>query len=76
MIRKLWKEMEILDIFHAKANGRHRKNKIVSLEQDEGLIEGEENLEKNILPIIVKKLFGALMCPTLMWILITHLELA
>lgn len=28
--------------FRAKANGRRRKNRIVTLEQDEGTIEGDE----------------------------------
>ena len=30
--------------FHAKANGRHRKNKITGLDQDEGRIEGDKQL--------------------------------
>lgn len=43
--------------YHATANGRRRKNKIISLEQDEGMIEGEENLLKYITDFY-KRLFG------------------
>jgi hypothetical protein len=31
--------------FHLIANGKHRKKKIFQLEQDEGMIIGEENLK-------------------------------
>ena len=31
--------------FHIIANGKHRKNKIFQLEQDEGTIVGQENLK-------------------------------
>ena len=34
--------------FHAKANGRRRKNHIISLDQEEGKIEGEQELKKYI----------------------------
>jgi hypothetical protein len=34
--------------FHGIANGRHRKNRIHSLVQDEGLIEGHEQLKSYI----------------------------
>ena len=43
------KEKELLEgdsntkYYHSKANGRRRKNRIVSLHQDEGVIEGQEN---------------------------------
>ena len=30
--------------FHAKANGRRRKNKIIVLDQEDGRVEGEKNL--------------------------------
>ena len=30
--------------FHAKANGRRRKNRITVLDQEEGKIEGDKNL--------------------------------
>ena len=43
--------------YHSKANGRRRKNRIVSLHQDEGVIEGQENLKKYITDFY-KKLFG------------------
>lgn len=43
--------------YHAKANGRRRKNRILSLEQEEGLIEGEENLMQYITSFY-KNLFG------------------
>lgn len=42
--------------FHAKANGRRRKNLILSLEQDEGKIKGEEHLMTYITDFY-KKLF-------------------
>jgi hypothetical protein len=32
--------------FHVKTNVRHRKNQIISLEQEERIIEGEKELEK------------------------------
>lgn len=43
--------------YHAKANGKRRKNRILSLEQEEGLIEGEENLMQYITSFY-KNLFG------------------
>ena len=43
--------------FHAKANGRQRKNRIISLEQDEGVIEGETALNEYITNYY-KGLFG------------------
>lgn len=58
-----YKNKEITDgdcntrYYHAKVNGRRRKNKIVSLEQDEGVIEGEEQLMKYITDFY-KNLFG------------------
>lgn len=45
-----YKDREIRDgdnnskYYHAKANGRKRKKNIFSLNQDEGVIEGEDNL--------------------------------
>lgn len=42
--------------FHAKANGRRRKNIILSLEQEEGEIKGEEDLMRYIIDFY-KKLF-------------------
>ena len=45
--------------FHNVANGRHRKKCIHSLLQDEGLIEGQEQLKKYITNYY-KGLFGAL----------------
>ena len=42
---------------HAKANGRIRKNRIVSLNQEDGVIEGQENLKKYITDFY-KSLFG------------------
>ena len=44
-------------LFHAKANGRRRKNKINSLDQDEGKIEGEKNIMEYITNYY-KNLFG------------------
>lgn len=43
--------------FHAKANGRHRRNKIHSLDQEEGKIEGDKNLMEYITRFY-KELFG------------------
>jgi hypothetical protein len=34
--------------FHLATNGKHRKTRIFRLEQDEGVIEGDENLKKFI----------------------------
>ena len=44
--------------FHLIANGKHRKKKIVQLEQDEGTIVGHENL-KLYITNYYKRLFGA-----------------
>jgi hypothetical protein len=44
--------------FHSVANGRHRKKLIHSLVQDEGLIEGQEQL-KSYITSYYKGLFGA-----------------
>jgi hypothetical protein len=44
--------------FHSIANGRHRKKRIHSLIQDEGTIEGPDNL-KNYITAYYKNLFGA-----------------
>jgi hypothetical protein len=43
--------------FHVIANGRHRKKRIHSLVQDEGLIEGHEQL-KSYITNYYKGLFG------------------
>jgi hypothetical protein len=43
--------------YHSKANGRRRKTLVVSLNHDEGLIEGQENLKRYINDFS-KKLFG------------------
>jgi hypothetical protein len=43
--------------FHIIANGRHRKTRIIQLEQDEGLIVGEDNL-KTYITNYYKVLFG------------------
>jgi hypothetical protein len=43
--------------FHGIANGRHRKKRIQSLVQDEGLIEGHEQL-KSYITNYYKGLFG------------------
>jgi hypothetical protein len=57
------KEKELLEgdnntrYYHSKANGRRRKTLIVSLNQDEGLIECQENLKRYITDFY-KKLFG------------------
>ena len=46
------KEIELVDgdlntkYYHAKANGRRRKTMITKLIQEEGVIEGQENLKK------------------------------
>jgi mannosylglycoprotein endo-beta-mannosidase len=45
--------------FHSVANGRHRKKLIHSLVQDEGTIEGHENL-KSYITNYYKGLFGSL----------------
>ena len=42
--------------YHAKANGRTRKNRIVRLHREEGVIEGQDNLKKYI--TVYKNLFG------------------
>lgn len=58
-----YKEKEIKEgdcstrYYHGKANGRRRKNRILSLEQEEGLIDGEENLMQYITDFYTK-LFG------------------
>jgi mannosylglycoprotein endo-beta-mannosidase len=44
--------------FHLIANGKHRREKIFQLEQDEGTIVGEKNLKVYITEFY-KKLFGA-----------------
>ena len=44
--------------FHSIANGRHRKKRIHSLVQDEGTIEGQEQL-KSYITNYYKGLFGA-----------------
>ena len=44
--------------FHSVANGRHRKKRIYSLVQDEGTIEGHEQL-KSYITNYYKGLFGA-----------------
>ena len=44
--------------FHLIANGRHRKKKIFQLEQEEGTIVGDEQLQVYITEYY-KKLFGA-----------------
>jgi hypothetical protein len=44
--------------FHSVANGRHRKKRIHTLVQDEGTIEGLDNL-KNYITSYYKNLFGA-----------------
>lgn len=43
--------------YHAKANGRFRKNRIVKLVQDEGVIEGQNDLKEYITKFY-KNLFG------------------
>ena len=60
---KRYKDREIKDgdcntkYYHAKVNGRIRKNRILSLDQEEGVIEGDDNLIKYITNFY-KKLFG------------------
>jgi mannosylglycoprotein endo-beta-mannosidase len=44
--------------FHSVANGRHRRKRIHSLSQDEGMIEGLDNL-KSYITNYYKNLFGA-----------------
>ena len=44
--------------FHIIANGKHRKKRILQLEQEEGTIVGQENL-KIYISEYYKKLFGA-----------------
>jgi mannosylglycoprotein endo-beta-mannosidase len=44
--------------FHSVANGRHRKKRIHTLVQDEGTIEGQDNL-KQYITNYYKNLFGA-----------------
>jgi hypothetical protein len=44
--------------FHLVANAKHRKKLIFQLEQDEGIIVGEDNL-KDFITDYYKKLFGA-----------------
>ena len=43
--------------FHSLANGRHRKKLIYSLNQDEGMIEGHDQL-KSYITRYYKNLFG------------------
>jgi hypothetical protein len=43
--------------FHLIANGKHRRKKIYQLEQDEGIVVGQENL-KHFITNYYKKLFG------------------
>uniref|UniRef100_A0A453N1K1 Uncharacterized protein n=1 Tax=Aegilops tauschii subsp. strangulata TaxID=200361 RepID=A0A453N1K1_AEGTS len=43
--------------FHMIANGKHRKKKIIQLEQDEGTVIGHENL-KSYISNYYKQLFG------------------
>lgn len=58
-----YKEKEIKDgdintrYYYARVNGRRRKNRIISLEQEEGTIEGEDQLMKYITDFY-KNLFG------------------
>ena len=58
-----YKDREIKDgdnntkYYHAKVNGRRRKNRIVSLEQEEGIVEGDEKLMEYITKFY-KELFG------------------
>src|SRR3954463_335775 len=44
--------------FHMIANGKHRKKKIMQLEQDEGTVVGHENL-KLYISNYYKQIFGA-----------------
>ena len=43
--------------FHMVTNGRHRKTKIVQLQQEEGIIVGDANL-KDYITKYYKRLFG------------------
>ena len=43
--------------YHVKANGRFRKNRIVKLLQDEGVIEGQDNL-KDYITKFYQKIFN------------------
>jgi mannosylglycoprotein endo-beta-mannosidase len=43
--------------FHLVANGRHRKTKILQLEQEEGIVVGDANL-KDYITEYYKRLFG------------------
>jgi hypothetical protein len=43
--------------YHSKANGRRRKTLIINLNQDEGLIEGQENLKRYITDFYKKTLW-------------------
>ena len=58
-----YKDTEIKDgdgntrYYNAKVNGRRRKNRIVSLEQEEGIVEGDEKLLEYITKFY-KDLFG------------------
>jgi hypothetical protein len=54
---KLLQEDDNTKYFHLVANGRHRKTKIVQVEQEEGTIVGDENL-KNYITEYYKGLFG------------------
>jgi len=54
---KLLQEDDNTKYFHLVANNRHRKTKIVKLEQEEGTIIGDENL-KNYITQYYKGLFG------------------
>ena len=64
-----YKEREIIEgdgntrYYHAKVNGRRRKNRIISLEQDEGTIEGDDNLMEYITNFY-KNFLGILRNPT------------
>ena len=49
--------MTTLNFFHMIANGKHRKKKIIQLEQDEGTVVGHENL-KLYISNYYKQLFG------------------
>jgi mannosylglycoprotein endo-beta-mannosidase len=57
------KEKEILEgdnntrYYHSIANGRRRKTLITNLNQDEGLIEGQENLKRYITDFYKKTLW-------------------
>lgn len=47
-ITRMLKEDNNTKYFHMIANGKHRKTRIFRLEQEEGIIEGEENLKRYI----------------------------